>query len=124
MQAHGLHCTPLTPHSLCCLCIRSTCSLSTLGAMSFFELLGVATFVLVVGYIARVLYETFIYKCDLSQFQPAGAGKEGWALVTGCTSGIGEGSDSDSTTATATAIKRATTAATERSVRCNLHQVR
>ena len=63
--------------------------LSFSSRMSFFYWLGVATFLFVVGYIVRVLYETFIYKCDLTQFAPK-TGK-GWAVVTGCTSGIGEG---------------------------------
>lgn len=58
--------------------------------MAFFELFGIVSFLFVVGWIARILYETFIYKCDLSQFQPSN-GKKGWAVVTGCTSGIGEG---------------------------------
>jgi len=57
--------------------------------MLFFTVLGVLTFLFALGWLGRIVYETFFYRCDLAQFQPPTRG--GWALVTGATAGIGRG---------------------------------
>lgn len=56
--------------------------------MTFFSWLGVATFLFAVGWVVRACYEVFVYRCDLTQFQTKA--KDAWAMVTGCTGGIGE----------------------------------
>jgi len=54
----------------------------------FLTFVGFATIVYILSWIGRLLYETFIHRADLTPYKS----KQGsWALVTGCTSGIGEG---------------------------------